>query len=72
MAGITGFEPIQTESKSVVLPLHYIPMCKKSIVKVTHRKSGRTYRLYLNTLRSMGESLLPIWRKKHVIYKCCL
>ena len=33
MAGITGFEPIQTESKSVVLPLHYIPMCKKSIEK---------------------------------------
>ena len=49
-----------------------LTMGKKSIVKVTHRKSGRTYRLYLNTLRSMGESLLPIWRKKHVIYKCCL
>ena len=33
MAGIAGLEPTNTESKSVVLPLHYIPMCKKSIEK---------------------------------------
>ena len=26
MAGLTGFEPIPTESKSVVLPLHYSPI----------------------------------------------
>ena len=25
MAGIQGFEPQLTESKSVVLPLHYVP-----------------------------------------------
>lgn len=29
LAGIDGFEPPQTESKSVVLPLDYIPICTR-------------------------------------------
>ncbi len=27
VSGITGFEPVTKESKSFVLPLHYIPTC---------------------------------------------
>ncbi len=33
MVGVTGFEPVMTESKSVALPLGYTPMLLNNYIK---------------------------------------
>ena len=62
-SGITGFEPVTKESKSFVLPLHYIPACpilyhtgrEKSIVfrNVRHKAGAIFGRLQRKTVASI-------------------
>lgn len=41
---------------------------KRSIVKIKHKKSKRTYRMEMVALRKCGDIYLPLWREKAV--KC--